>query len=50
MIKSYLKPAWRTLVKNKMFALIIISGLTFGYAACIMILITDNPGEDGVAA
>jgi putative ABC transport system permease protein len=37
MVKSYLKLAWRTLVKNKMFSLIIISGLTLGYAACIMI-------------
>jgi putative ABC transport system permease protein len=37
MIKSYLKLAWRTLVKNKMFSLIIISGLTLGYTACIVI-------------
>jgi len=37
MIRSYLKLAWRTLVKNKIFSLIIISGLTLGYAACIMI-------------
>ena len=37
MIKSYLKLAWRTLVKNKMFSLIIISGLTLGYTACIII-------------
>ena len=37
MISSYLKLAWRTLVKNKIFSLIIISGLTLGYAACIMI-------------
>src|SRR5687768_18615709 len=37
MIKSYLKLAWRTLVKNKMVSLITISGLTLGYTACIMI-------------
>ena len=37
MIRSYLKLAWRTLVKNKMFSLIIISGLTLGYTACIII-------------
>jgi putative ABC transport system permease protein len=37
MIKSYIKLAWRTLVKNKMFSLIIISGLTLGYTACIII-------------
>ena len=37
MIKSYLKLAWRTLVKNKMFSLIIISGLTLGYTAGIII-------------
>jgi putative ABC transport system permease protein len=37
MIKSYLILAWRTLVKNKMFSIIIISGLTLGYAACITI-------------
>lgn len=37
MIKSYLKLAWRTLVKNKLFSIIIISGLTLGYTACIVI-------------
>jgi putative ABC transport system permease protein len=37
MIKSYLKLAWRTLAKNKMFSIIIISGLTLGYTACIII-------------
>ena len=37
MIRSYLKLAWRTLVKNKTFSLIIISGLTLGYTACIII-------------
>ena len=37
MIRSYLKLAWRTLVKNKTFSLIIISGLTLAYTACIII-------------
>jgi putative ABC transport system permease protein len=37
MIKSNLKLAWRTLVKNKLFSVIIISGLTLGYTACIVI-------------
>ena len=37
MIKSYLKLAWRTLIKNKMFSIIIISGLVLGYTACIVI-------------
>jgi putative ABC transport system permease protein len=37
MIRNYLKLAWRTLLKNKTYSLIIISGLALGYAACIMI-------------
>ena len=37
MIKSYVILAWRTLVKNKLFSAIIVSGLTLGYAVCIII-------------
>ena len=37
MIRNYLKLAWRTLLKNKMYSLIIISGLALGYASCILI-------------
>ena len=37
MIKNYLKLAWRTLAKNKVFSVIIISGLTLAYTACIVI-------------
>ncbi len=39
MINSYIKLAWRTLVKNRMFSLIIISGLTLGYTACVVIFL-----------
>lgn len=37
MIRSNLKLAWRTLVKNKLFSVIIISGLTLGYVSCVVI-------------
>ena len=37
MLLNYFKLAWRTLLKNKMYSLNIISGLTLGYAPCIMI-------------
>jgi putative ABC transport system permease protein len=37
MIKNYLKLAWRTLAKNKVFSVIIISGLTLAYTSCIVI-------------
>jgi putative ABC transport system permease protein len=37
MLLNYFKLAWRTLLKNKMYSLIIISGLALGYASCIMI-------------
>ena len=37
MIKNYLKIAWRNLLKNKVFSLINIIGLSFGVAACILI-------------
>ncbi|MEM6865570.1 MAG: ABC transporter permease, partial [Bacteroidota bacterium] len=37
MIKNYLKIAWRNLLKNKVFSLINIIGLSFGVAACLLI-------------
>ncbi|MEM9868416.1 MAG: ABC transporter permease, partial [Bacteroidota bacterium] len=37
MVKNYLKIAWRNLLKNKVFSLINIIGLSFGVAACILI-------------
>jgi putative ABC transport system permease protein len=38
MIKNYLKTAWRSLIKNKLFSLINILGLSIGMAACLLIL------------
>ncbi|HMH32021.1 MAG TPA: ABC transporter permease [Puia sp.] len=37
MLKLYLRIAWRNLVKNKLYSLINIGGLTIGIASCIMI-------------
>src|SRR5690242_6529494 len=37
MFKSYLKTAWRNLMKNKMFSFINILGLTIGITVCMMI-------------
>lgn len=37
MIKNYFKIAWRTLLKNKVFTLINVTGLSLGVAACILI-------------
>jgi putative ABC transport system permease protein len=37
MIKSYLKTAWRNVVKNKMFSLINIIGLSVGLTCCMLI-------------
>jgi putative ABC transport system permease protein len=39
MIKSYLKSAWRNLMKNKIFSLINITGLTIGITVCLMIFL-----------
>jgi putative ABC transport system permease protein len=39
MIKNYLKVAWRNLVKNKVFSLINILGLTIGITVCMMIFL-----------
>ncbi|MEK6481243.1 ABC transporter permease [Catalinimonas sp. 4WD22] len=38
MIRNYIKIAYRNLLKNKVFSLINISGLSIGMAACILIL------------
>ena len=38
MFKNYFKTAWRNLMKNKMFSLINISGLSIGITACLLIL------------
>lgn len=37
MLKSYLKVAWRNLLKSKVFSLINILGLTIGITVCLMI-------------
>lgn len=37
MLKSYFKIAWRNLIKNKVFSLINILGLTIGITVCLMI-------------
>lgn len=37
MIKSYIKAAWRSLLKNKGFTFINVIGLSIGVAACILI-------------
>ena len=39
MFKSYLKIAWRNLMKNKIFSLINITGLTIGITVCMMIFL-----------
>ena len=39
MIKNYFKTAWRNLVKNKVFSIINILGLTIGITVCMMIFL-----------
>lgn len=39
MLKSYLKIAWRNLMKNKIFSFINITGLTIGITVCMMIFL-----------
>ena len=39
MLKSYLKIAWRNLLKNKAFSIINISGLAIGISVCFIILL-----------
>ena len=38
MLRNYFKTAWRNLMKNKVFSLINIAGLSIGMAACLLIL------------
>jgi len=42
MIKSYLKIAWRNLIRHKSFSLINIGGLSIGIAACLLISLYVN--------
>src|SRR5437868_7042726 len=39
MFKNYLKTAWRNLMKNKVFSVINILGLTIGITVCMMIFL-----------
>src|SRR5450432_3485383 len=39
MIKSYFKIAWRNLMKNKIFSLINVLGLTISITVCMMIFL-----------
>jgi len=40
MIRNYIKTAWRSLVRNKSYAAINITGLAVGIAACLLIFLT----------
>jgi putative ABC transport system permease protein len=39
MIRNYMKLAWRNLVKQKIYSVIIVSGLALAYSACILIFL-----------
>ena len=39
MLKNYFKTAWRNIIRNKSYAVINISGLAVGIAACLLIFI-----------
>lgn len=39
MFKNYLKIAWRNLMRNKSYAIINVTGLTVGIAACLLIFL-----------
>ena len=39
MIKNYFKTAWRNLVRNKMYSLINVAGLSIGLACCMLIIL-----------
>jgi putative ABC transport system permease protein len=39
MLRNYLLPAWRNLIRNKIYALINLSGMAIGICACIIIYI-----------
>jgi putative ABC transport system permease protein len=38
MLRNYFKTAWRNLLKNKLFSVINVAGLSVGIAACLLIL------------
>jgi len=42
MIKNYLKTAWRSLLRNKSYTAINITGLAIGIAACLLIFLVIN--------
>ncbi len=48
MIKNYIKIAWRNLVKNKVFSIINILGLSVGLTACLLLTfyVLDETGYD----
>ncbi len=39
MIKNYFKTAWRSLLRNKSYAIINVAGLSIGIAACLLIFL-----------
>jgi putative ABC transport system permease protein len=39
MIKNYIKIAWRSLTRQKLYSLINISGLAIGLAVCMLIML-----------
>ena len=39
MLKNYFLVAWRSMMKNKLFSLINIAGLSIGLSACMLILL-----------
>jgi putative ABC transport system permease protein len=42
MLKNYLKTAWRSLLRNKSYTIINITGLGIGIAACLLIFLVVN--------
>lgn len=42
MLKNYFKTAWRSLVRNKSYTIINITGLAIGIAACLLIFLVIN--------
>jgi putative ABC transport system permease protein len=42
MIKNYFKTAWRSLLRNKSYTIINITGLAIGIAACLLIFLVVN--------
>jgi len=49
MLRSYIKIAWRNLIRNKIFSAINISGLALGMACSLLIILwlQDERGVDG---